>query len=135
MPTNILIDLNIILDVFLERNGFEASSNVIQLGEAQDHNLYISAHIVSTFAYLLENAKVPRRKILKHIDWILQTFTVVPVDSQLLSSALKSNIANFEDALIEQAAQVSASSVIITRNIKIFKASTVKAVSPEQFMR
>ena len=34
MPTNILIDLNIILDVFLERDGFKASSDVIQLGEA-----------------------------------------------------------------------------------------------------
>jgi predicted nucleic-acid-binding protein len=135
MPTNILIDLNVILDVFLERNGFEASSDVIQLGEAQDHTLYISAHIVSTFAYLLENAKVPRQKILKHIDWMLQTFTVVPVDSQLLVLALKSNIVDFEDAIIEQAAQISACSLIITRNIKDFKASVVKAMLPEQLLQ
>ena len=43
MLTNILVDLNVILDVFLERNGFKASSDVIQLGEV-NHNLYISAH-------------------------------------------------------------------------------------------
>jgi predicted nucleic-acid-binding protein len=135
MPTNILIDLNVILDVFLERNGFKASSDVIQLGEAGDHSLYISAHIVSTFAYLLENAKVPRRKILEHIDWILRTFTVVPVDSRLLTLALKSNIADFEDAIIEQAAQVSDCSLIITRNIKDFKASIVEAILPEQLLR
>lgn len=135
MPKNILIDLNIILDVFLERNGFEASSNIIQLGEAQDHSLYISAHVVGTFAYLLENAKVPRRKILEHIDWMLQTFTVVPVDGQLLSLALKSSITDFEDAIIEQAAQMSACSLIVTRNLKDFKASAVKAVSPEQLLR
>ena len=135
MPTNILIDLNVILDIFLERNGFVASSDVIQLGETQDHTLYISAHIVSTFAYLLENAKVPRQKILEHIDWMLQTFTVVPVDSQLLVLALKSNVVDFEDAIIEQAAQVSDCSLIITRNIKDFKASVVKAIPPEQLLQ
>jgi predicted nucleic-acid-binding protein len=135
MPTSILIDLNVILDVFLERSGFQASSDVIQLGEGGDYNIYISAHIVSTFAYLLENAKVPRQKILEHIDWMLQTFTIVPVDSQLLTLALKSNIANFEDAIIEQAAQISTCSLIITRNIKDFKASSIEAVLPEQFLQ
>ena len=135
MPTNILIDLNVILDVFLERSGFKASSDVIQLGETQDHSLYISAHIVSTFAYLLENAKVPRQKILEHIDWMLRTFTVVPVDSQLLSLALKSSMVDFEDAIIEQAAQVSACSLIITRNIKDFKASTIEAILPEGLLQ
>jgi predicted nucleic-acid-binding protein len=134
MPTSILIDLDIIIDVFLERKGFKASSDVIQLGELESYNLYISAHIVSTLAYLLENAKVPRQQILDHIDWVLQTFTVVPVDSLLLSNALKSNISDFEDAIIEQAAHVSASNYIITRNLKDFRTSIVKAISPEQFL-
>lgn len=135
MPTNILVDLNIILDVFLDRSGSKTSSDVIQLGEAQDHNLYISAHIVSTFAYLLESAKVPHQKILEHIDWMLQTFSVVPVDTRLLTLALKSNIVDFEDAMIEQAALVSACSLIITRNIKDFKVSAVKAILPEQLLQ
>lgn len=135
MPKNILIDLNIILDVFLERKGFEASSDVVQLSENGSYNLYISAHIVSTLAYLLENAKVPRSQIIKHIDWMLQVFAVVPVNGPLLSLALKSNVHDFEDAIIEQAAHVSGSSLIITRNLKDFKTSTVKAVAPEQFLQ
>lgn len=134
MPINILIDLNIIIDVFLERKGYEASSDVIQLGESESYNLYISAHIVSTLAYLLENAKVSRQKILDHISWILQTFTVVPIDSLLLSEALKSNISDFEDAIIDQAACASASNFIITRNLKDFRVSIVKAINPEQFL-
>ncbi len=135
MPKNILIDLNVILDVFLERKGFEASSDVIQLSESKNYNLYISAHIVSTLAYLLENANVPRSQIIKHIDWMLLVFVVVPVDSPLLRLALKSQINDFEDAIIEQAARASSSGLIITRNLKDFKASTVAAMAPEQFLQ
>ena len=133
MPTSILIDLNVIIDVFLERKGFEASSNVIQLGELGNHTLYISAHMVTTFAYLLENAKVPHQQIRRHIDWVLNVFTVIPVDEALLSRALKSNIRDYEDAVIEQAAHMSGLTVIITRNVKDFKSSIIKALTPEEY--
>jgi predicted nucleic-acid-binding protein len=133
MQTNIFIDLNVILDVFLERKGFEVSSSVIQLAEQPNNTLYISAHMVTTFAYLLENAKVPRQKIFEHIDWLLSTFTTIPVDDVLLYKSLKSNITDFEDAVIEQAAYLSGCTMLITRNIKDFKNSIVKVQTPEVF--
>jgi predicted nucleic acid-binding protein len=134
MQENILIDLNIILDVLLERSGFEASRDIIQLGETDEHALFISAHIVTTFAYLLENAKVPRNQIARHIDWLLQTFAVVPVDVTLLQTALKSRIDDYEDAVIEAAAVACKASVIITRNTKDFKLSTPQALVPEVYL-
>lgn len=134
MHKSILVDLNIILDVFLEREGYMASSNTIQIGELSAYNVCISAHIVSTFAYLLENAKVTNSQILKHIEWLLSIFTVVPVDSNLISKALKSKITDFEDALIEQAACIAGCSIIITRNIKDFKLSSIKALTPEDYL-
>ena len=134
MQTNILVDLNIIIDVFLARKGFESSSAVLQLSEQKPYTLYVSAHIVSTFAYLLESAKVPQQQIRKHIYWILNVFSVVPVDSSLLSESLKSNVTDFEDALIEQAALVSNCRIIITRNIKDFTQSIIPATTPEIFM-
>ena len=134
MQTNILIDLDIIIDVFLERVGFKSSSDIIQLGEQETYDLYISAHIVSTFAYLLENAKVPRLEILKHITWLLQVFNIVAIDNVLIPKALKSNIVDFKDALIEQAALTSACQTIITRNTKAFKLSIVRSSTPENFL-
>lgn len=135
MPANILIDLNVILDVFLERAGFVASSNVIELGELSAYTVHISAHVVSTFAYLLENAKVPRLQILRHVEWLLQMFSIVATDKDLIAKALKSSIPDFEDALIEQAAAVSDCKVIVTRNIKDFKNSTIKALTPEEYLK
>jgi predicted nucleic-acid-binding protein len=134
MPKNILIDLNIILDVFLKRKGYEASVKVLEIHENSGYKLFISAHCIDTLAYVLESAKVPRKQILAHIDWLVRVFEVVAIDSPLILRALGSNITDFEDALVEQAAQAASASAIITRNLKDFKASKVSATDPETFL-
>ena len=98
------------------------------------YKIFISAHIVTTFAYLLENAKVPLNEIKRNIDWLLNTFVVVATTDIILSKALKSDIADFEDSVVEQAALNCEAEAIITRNVKDFTKSTIPAVTPEAFM-
>jgi predicted nucleic-acid-binding protein len=131
MHKNILVDLNVILDVLLERRGYQSSQAVL---ESSLYKIFISAHIVTTFAYLLENAKVPREEIKRNIDWLLNTFIVVATTDEILGKALKSDIADFEDAVIEQAALNCEAEAIITRNVKDFAKSTIHAVTPEAFL-
>ena len=135
MPKNILIDLNIIVDVLQEREGVKASITILELGEVRGLSLYISAHMVTTFAYLLESAKVPSLQISQHLSWLLETFIVVPVDSTLLKSALNSKVKDFEDAVVERAALSCGASVIITRNCKDFTFSKIPVFSPEEFLQ
>lgn len=134
MPKNILIDLNVILDLLLDRKGSHASMAVLELCEHEDNNLYISSHIVTTFAYLLEEAKVPVSQINLNINWLLNTFKVVPVDNTMLKNALNSRVADYEDAVIEQAALICGATTIITRNVKDFKDSAVQAFKPEDYL-
>jgi len=135
MPKNILIDLNVIIDVLLERQGYESSLSVLLLNTEDNYKLFVSAHIVPTFAYLLENAKVPPKEILRQINWLVHTFSVVEVNSNLLKKALKSKITDYEDAVTEQAALVCSATSIITRNTKDFKNSLIKAITPENFIQ
>lgn len=135
MPKNILIDLNVILDVLLERSGFESSQAVLRLGETASFNLSISAHIVTTFAYLLESTKVPKKDIARQLDWLLQTFTVIATDDKLLAAALLSRVTDYEDAVTEQAALAGGALVIITRNVKDFKNSAVPAMTPAAYLK
>ena len=135
MPKNILIDLNVIVDVLLERRGVKSSTAILELGEQNDFSLYVSAHMVTTFAYLLEAAKVPNAQLLEHLSWLFETFIVVPVDSLLLKSALKSKVKDYEDAVVERAALACGASVIVTRNSKDFVFSTVPAFSPEEYLQ
>lgn len=134
MPKNIFVDLNVILDVFLARQGFEASQDIIQLGEQTDYQLWVSAHLVTTLAYLLEASKVPRSKISEHIEWLLDTFGVVTTDEQLLRAATLGPITDYEDSVVEQAAIKAGAEVIITRNIRDFRNSTIKAQTPKQYL-
>jgi len=134
MPENILIDLNVILDVLLERKGFLASKTVLELNEQDRYHLYISAHIVTTFAYLLEEAKIPNPQIQTYIHWLIETFNVVSVDSLVLKNALKSKIKDYEDAVVEQTAILCDATTIITRNVSDFKTSTVRALKPEEYI-
>ena len=131
MRKNILVDLNVILDVLLERRGYQSSQAVL---ESSLYKIFISAHIVTTFAYLLENAKVPKEEIKRNIDWLLDTFEVVATTDEILGKALKSDIADFEDAVIEQAALKCEAEAIITGNINDFTKSTIHAVTPEEFI-
>ncbi len=135
MPKDILIDLNVIIDVLLERQGFESSRDVLELSELGGYRLYISAHVVTTFAYILEEAKVPRSEVLRHIKWLLQVFIIVPVDGALLKAALKSSLKDYEDAVVEQAAIICNASTIVTRNIKDFKDSRTRVLTPKEYFQ
>ena len=134
MPENILIDLNVVLDVLLERGGFIASRKILELSEGNSHRLYISAHFVTTFAYLLEEAKIPLTQIHSHIEWLIETFNVVPVDNLVLKNALKSRVKDYEDAVVEQTAIVCNATTIITRNVKDFIASIIPASMPAEYL-
>jgi predicted nucleic acid-binding protein len=134
MRKKILIDLNVILDVLLARKGYEASRDILELEGKESHELFISAPSVTTFAYLLENAKVTRPEILRQIEWLLASFQVVPVDATLLGAALASRITDYEDAVIECAALACDASSIITGNVKDFSNSAVRALSPEHYL-
>jgi predicted nucleic acid-binding protein len=135
MQENILVDLNIILDVLLERTGFEASKKILELGEGNSYKLYLSAHLVTTFAYLLEESKVPLKQIEAYINWLLGTFNIVAVDNLILKNALKSRIEDYEDAVVEQTAILCKAPTIITRNVKDFKMSAISALAPEEYLK
>lgn len=134
MQRNILVDLNIILDVLLERTGYESSKAVLEKAP-NEYTVFISGHIVTTFAYILEHAKVPQAEITRTVQWLLDTFSVIATSDTILNGALKSKITDYEDAVIEQAALECNALAIITRNIKDFAESVISVVTPEQFIQ
>lgn len=134
MPKSIFIELNIIVDVLLERKGFEASLAVIELGERKGYQLSVSAHMVTTLAYLLEAAQLPRVAVAEYVAWLLDTFQIIPTGETLFRAALSSRLTDYEDAVVEQAALKADAAIIITRNIRDFRHSVVPAQTPEAYL-
>ena len=130
----LLIDINVILDVLLDRAPHaDAASEV--WGSVEDGRVVglLSSHAITTIHYL--NAReVGSRRARRTTDALLSVFDVAPVDRQVLLSALALGWSDFEDAVTAAAAQRAKCDALVTRNPKDFKGSPVRVLTPVEVL-
>ena len=132
----VLIDTDVILDFFFDRKPFvDFSAEVLNLCEAKKIKGHTTPVIISNVYYLL-------RKTAKHnivIDKIKQLLTIIEViniDKQAVLNALNSEFKDFEDSLQNFSALENGKiKIILTRNIKDFKKSSLAVFSPETYLK
>ena len=129
-----LIDTNIILDVLCQRERFfENSSMVFKLCEMKKLDGVISALSIPNLVYIM-------RKELDHdaIKTVLQKLSLIfKIEDLKAADLLKAAVMDFkdyEDALQSICAERTNADFIISRNVKDFQNSSVKAVTPEEFL-
>jgi hypothetical protein len=64
----------------------------------------------------------------------MKMFKIIEVNEKILNAALHSGLIDYEDAVIEVSAMEKKIDYIITRNIKDFKNSQIKALLPEEYL-
>ena len=130
--TNLFLDTDIILDFLGDRRPFSRYAVRIFAGvHAGEYTVYTSGNSITTAYYILcktTDEKVARALITDLLDYI----KVIPVTESILRKAMISDFADFEDAVQhESAITVSQIQFIITRNLRDYKKSRVKAIGPE----
>ncbi|MFA5909594.1 MAG: PIN domain-containing protein [Vicinamibacterales bacterium] len=128
----VLLDVNVVLDVLLDRAPFADASSAIwaavEQGQAEG---LLSAHAVTTLHYL--NAKaVGVRMARETTDALLSVFAVASVDGAVLNAALALNWTDFEDAVTAAAAKRAKCDALVTRNPSDFKGSPVRVLTPSE---
>jgi predicted nucleic acid-binding protein len=128
----ILFDVNVILDVLLDRTPFaDDSSAAWSLVERGDAEGLLAAHSVTTLHYL--NAKaVGIRMAAETTEALLTVFEVAPVDEAVLRAAIALEWRDFEDAVTAAGARRAKCDAVITRNPKDFKGAAVKVLTPAE---
>ena len=129
----LLIDINVLLDVALQRPGEPASARLVASCGRQ-HEGWLAWHSVATLAYLMtrQTSAISSRDFIRGVlDWADVASTGRP-DAL---AALDLPMHDFEDALQVAAAMACGAQFIVTRNERDFKASPVPALSPEAFLR
>ena len=126
----VLFDMNVVLDVLLDRKPFADQSATawaaIESGIAEG---FLSAHAVTTIYYFVQKDRGGNyaRRI---ISALLTVFDIAAVDQPVIQEAMRSTLADFEDSVTSTAARHAGCDYIVTRDLKGFRGSPVPPVAP-----
>ena len=130
----VLLDANVLMDVLLERELFvnESAQVFDQVVRGAVTGL-ICATTVTTIFYLTSR-EVGGEEAMRHIQKLMNLYEIAPVTRSVLDAAMTSNSPDFEDAVLAEAAHQAGAQAIITRNLKDFAHSPVRAYTPRQWL-
>lgn len=130
----ICFDTHIILDVVLQREPFsKESAKVLSLIEIPDHAGMLCATTLTNLHYLTRRT-LGEAGARQNIGNLLQVMELAMVTRAVVSAAIKSEMTDFEDAILACAAHLAGAQAIVTRNLKDFAKSPVRAYTPTQFL-
>lgn len=131
---NIVVDTNVVLDVLLMRADFvESGKAIFRRVESGAVKALVSATTVTAIDYYLsrELGHAASRNALRNL---MRLFDVAAVNRSTVDAALASPMPDFEDAVLAYSAHAHAATAIVTRNLRDFDASPVRAYTPEQWL-
>lgn len=131
----VMIDTNVVLDVLLKRDPFfQASYEVMKQSALEKLEGFVSASAATDIYYLLRRALKDNAQAKNGMEKLTQLVGIADALGEDVHAAIASNMEDFEDALVASIAERCQMAYIITRNIKDFASSSVKALTPEAFL-
>jgi len=119
----IVIDNNVILDVFQNRKPFvEFSLKVLRLVETNHAKGYITANSITDIYYILNRSITAKKQVYNYMTTLLELIEIIDVTAKDIKKALDPEAIDFEDELISVCANDLNIDYIITRNSELLPA-------------
>ncbi|GEP52780.1 PIN domain-containing protein [Flavobacterium noncentrifugens] len=132
--TRIFLDTNVILDLLAERIPFfDSIAKVATLADQKKLILVVSPLSFTTVEYIL-NKFESSESVLSKLRKFKIICEVCEVNEETIEKGLNSSFKDFEDAVQYFTAIQSSCSIIITRNGKDFKSSTIPIMTAEEYL-
>lgn len=133
---HVLIDTDVLLDFFFDREPFsESAAQILSLCESRQIKGYITPVICSNLYYLLRQT-AKHQKVIEKLRQLMTIVDVLLMDRDVVIQALGSGFNDFEDALQNYSAIISGFiDVILTRNSKDFSKSEIGVMTPENYLK
>lgn len=133
-PLSLLIDTNVLLDVVLLRQPWDADGvrllDAVGAGRARG---FVASHAVTTLHYLVAR-ELGKAAATQAVSDVLQTYPVVPLGTNDLQRALTLGIADYEDAVHAAAGLAVGADYIVTRNERDFRPGPIPPRSPAEVL-
>lgn len=135
MKTRLFLDTNIMLDFLGERLPFyDSIAKIATLADKRQITLVVSALSYSTVSYFLskyENKEIAKEKLRK----FKIISEICDLNEQIIEKGLNSDFSDFEDSLQYYSAESSDCNILITRNGKDFKTSSISVMTAEEYLK
>ena len=131
----LFVDTNIVIDLLARREPYyEEAANLFSLADKKIIELSISSLTIANTSYTLlrQTNATSAKEILRKLRLIVNT---LPLDDKIIGIALNDNsFDDFEDGLQYTTAMENNQDLIITRNLKDFKNSSLPVMTARQFI-
>ncbi|MDR7129149.1 putative nucleic acid-binding protein [Algoriphagus sp. 4150] len=129
------LDTNIIVDLVADRKPFSKYAiEIFQKAEEGELEIFTSSHSIATTHYLLKKY-LEEKELREVLSNLLDYIKVIAVDLAIIKKGLRSNHKDFEDSIqIFCASSIENIDYIITRNIKDFKESEIRVMTPDELL-
>jgi predicted nucleic acid-binding protein len=130
----VLFDTNVVLDVLLAREPHvEDASRLFSLVDRGAIDGLLGATTITTIHYIASKALGPA-DVAHHLGELLTMFEVGAVDLAVLRGALALSFADFEDAVLHEAARSAGAQAIVTLNVRDFIAGELPVFEPRDLL-
>lgn len=130
----ILLDTDVLIDVALNRTPhFEPASAVLLECEKRTVQGFVAWHTLSNLYYLVSAAKESEAR--RFLEELVVFIDVVPTARDDFRYAARLAMRDLEDALQVAAATACGAEVIVTRNVRDYVRSPIRAITPAALLR
>lgn len=130
----IFVDSDVILDLYLERQGFYQSSlELFSMLDIKKMKGYTTPLVYSNLFYIISKYK-NRSLAIKNLGKLEAILDIIAVNKKSVSLALTSDFKDFEDALQYFSVVEAKLDYIITRNKKDYKPSRIPVLNAQEFI-
>jgi predicted nucleic acid-binding protein len=127
----VLFDLNVLLDVFMDRDPWSTDSKAaVQLALDQKIAGCVSAISITTLYYICRRT-VGRDQAMIVVGRCIAVFEVAPVNQAILLAAMANRDGDFEDHVQMVSGVAAGADAIVTRDAEGFKGSQLRLFSPK----
>ncbi len=136
MEYKLFVDSDVVIDFFTDREPHvNPASELFELNEQGNVRLYLSAVSINNIYYIVRRFS-GHKKTLEVIEALTEMTEIVGTTKKEIIQALKNNFKDYEDSVqYSSALTIKDLDVIITRNIKDYRNSSIAVMTPLNFLK
>jgi len=131
----VFLDTNVIIDALTMRdNNYQPSRQIWRHILYGDIKGYMCSKQITDIYYIFKKYYKNEIEIRQNINNIVESFEILPLLRGDILACLKTDLPDFEDAVIYEVAKVNMIPFLVTNNIQHFKNCEGFVVTPQQFL-